>query len=138
MESSRRDLFIDLVVDSFTFFLKIVNETLINNQITLVPCITFIPKTIVELPKTGVSFYCETEFLIATYVRYENPAVGSGLRRFGTKTLGLQVCIQNFSLLTSHVRVGSRPIACRKAGALCARGGQAQIIRLHQTKSHAR
>ena len=29
-----------------------------NNQITLFPCFTFIPKTGVGLPKTRVSFYC--------------------------------------------------------------------------------
>jgi len=48
MESSRKDLFIDMVVERF--ILK-------NNQITLLPCFTFIPKTGVGLTKTGVSFY---------------------------------------------------------------------------------
>jgi len=47
MESSRRDLFIDMVVRKFT---------LKNNQITLSPCFTFIPKIRVGL--IGVSFYC--------------------------------------------------------------------------------
>jgi len=36
METSRRDLFIDVIFDRFT---------LNNNQITLSPCFTFIPKT---------------------------------------------------------------------------------------------
>jgi len=35
MESSRRDLFVDRVVDGFIFK---------NNQITLSPCLTYIPK----------------------------------------------------------------------------------------------
>jgi len=48
MESSRRDLFIDMVFDRF-----IIN----NNQITLFPCFAFIPKTGVGLPKTRVRFY---------------------------------------------------------------------------------
>jgi len=47
MESSRRDLFIDVVVDRFI---------LESNQITLSPCITFIPKQVGDI--TGVSFYC--------------------------------------------------------------------------------
>ena len=50
MESSRRDLFIDMVFDRLNFK---------NNQITLSPCFTFIPKTGVGLPKPGVRFYCE-------------------------------------------------------------------------------
>ena len=45
MESSRRDLFIDMFAQRFIFK---------NNQITLYPCFTFIPKIGVELPKTGV------------------------------------------------------------------------------------
>jgi len=49
MESSRRDLFIDMIVDRFIFK---------NNQFTLCPCLTFIPKTGVGLSKIGVSFYC--------------------------------------------------------------------------------
>ena len=49
MESSQRDLFIDMIVDRLIFK---------NNIITLPSCFTFIPKTGVELPKTGVSFYC--------------------------------------------------------------------------------
>jgi len=43
-----RDLPIDVVVDWFIFN---------NNEITITPCVTFIPKTGVELPKTGVIFY---------------------------------------------------------------------------------
>jgi len=49
MESSRRDLFIDMVIDMFIFK---------NNQIALFPCFTFIPKAGVGLPKTGFMFYC--------------------------------------------------------------------------------
>jgi len=48
MESSRRDLFINMVVDRFIFK---------NNQMTLSPCFTFIPKTGMGLPKSGISFY---------------------------------------------------------------------------------
>ena len=48
------DLFIDMVVDRF--ILK-------NNKITLYPCLKFKPKTCVELPKTGVSFYGGVPFL---------------------------------------------------------------------------
>jgi len=49
MESSRRYLFIDMVVvDRFIF--KI-------NLIMLSPCFT-LPKTGLRLPKTGVSFHC--------------------------------------------------------------------------------
>jgi len=43
-KSSRRDLLIDVVVSRFLFFL--------NNQKTLFPCFTIIPKT-------KKSFYCE-------------------------------------------------------------------------------
>jgi len=43
MDSSRRNFFI-MIVDRFIFK---------NNLITLFPCLTFIPKTGVELPKTG-------------------------------------------------------------------------------------
>jgi len=50
MESSRRDLIIDMAVDKFIFK---------NNQITLCPCFNFILKTGVRLPTTWVSFYCE-------------------------------------------------------------------------------
>jgi len=50
MESSRRDLFIDMAVDRFSFK---------NNQITLFLCFTSIPKTGNEKPKTRGSFYCE-------------------------------------------------------------------------------
>ena len=50
MESSRRDLFIDMVVDWFIFK---------HNQITLSPCSTFLPTTVVGLPKTSFKFYCE-------------------------------------------------------------------------------
>jgi len=46
MESSQRDLSIDMAVNRFTVK---------NNQITLSPNFTSIPKTIVKLPKTGVS-----------------------------------------------------------------------------------
>jgi len=41
-----------MVVDRFIFK---------NNQVTLSPCFTFIPKPGVGLPKTGVGFYCVNE-----------------------------------------------------------------------------
>ena len=47
MESSRRDLLIDMVVKEFTFN---------NNQITLSPCFTFTPKIGVGLPKPKIGF----------------------------------------------------------------------------------
>jgi len=47
IESSRRDLFIDIPADRFTYK---------NNQITLLSCFTFIPETGMELFKTGISF----------------------------------------------------------------------------------
>jgi len=50
MESSGRDLVIDIVVDRFLFK---------NTQITFSFCFTFTPETGVRLPKTEVSFYCE-------------------------------------------------------------------------------
>jgi len=46
METSRRLLFIDIVVDRFIFK---------NNKITVSPCSTFTPKTDVRLPKTGAA-----------------------------------------------------------------------------------
>jgi len=48
MESSRRNLLVDMVN---RFVLK-------YNQIALSSRFTFMPKTGVGLPKTGVSFYC--------------------------------------------------------------------------------
>jgi len=50
MESSRRDLSIDEVVDRF------ISK---NNQTTLSLCFTYIPKTGVGLSKTRVSVYCD-------------------------------------------------------------------------------
>jgi len=47
MESSRRDLFINMVVHRFIFK---------NNQLTVYPSFTFIPETSEGLPPTGVSF----------------------------------------------------------------------------------
>jgi len=49
IESSWRDLFIDMVIDMFIFK---------NNQITLSPCFTVTFNTCAELPKTGLAFYC--------------------------------------------------------------------------------
>jgi len=43
MKTSRRDISIDMVIHRGIFK---------NNQITLFPCFTFVPKT-------GVSFYCD-------------------------------------------------------------------------------
>jgi len=48
MKRTRRELSIDMVIDSFIFR---------NNQITLITCYTFIPKIGMELPKTGVMLY---------------------------------------------------------------------------------
>ena len=48
MDSYRRYLSIDMVVDRFIFN---------DNQTTLSPCFFFVPKTSVGQPKTGVSFY---------------------------------------------------------------------------------
>jgi len=47
MVSSRRDLSIDMVFDRF------ISK---NNQITLSPCLIFIPKTGVGLPQAEVRF----------------------------------------------------------------------------------
>jgi len=52
MDSSRQDLFIDMVIDVIDRYI------FKNNQIKLSPCSTFIPKTGEGLPKTGGSFYC--------------------------------------------------------------------------------
>jgi len=49
MKSSRRDLFIDMVVDRF------ISK---KDQMTLFTCFIFIPKTGVGQPKTWVSFKC--------------------------------------------------------------------------------
>jgi len=49
MDSYRRDLSIDMVVDRFIFN---------NYDITLSPFFTFISQTSVGPPKTGVSFHC--------------------------------------------------------------------------------
>jgi len=57
MKSSRRDLFIDIVVDRFIFK---------NNQITLSPHFTLKPLTRVRPPKIGVSeasFSCAPKFV---------------------------------------------------------------------------
>jgi len=56
MESSRRDLFIDMVVGGFTGTFK-------KNQITLYPCFTVIPKTGVGLPKTEGLVFTEQSIL---------------------------------------------------------------------------
>jgi len=57
MERSRRNLFIDMVVDMFIFE---------NNQIMPFLCFSFVPKTGVGLPKSGVSFYvnCMKNFVL--------------------------------------------------------------------------
>jgi len=49
MESSQRDLFLDMVFDRFIFE---------NSQITLSSCFTVITETGAGLPTTGVSFHC--------------------------------------------------------------------------------
>jgi len=60
MESSRRDLFTDIAVDSF------IPK---NNQITFSPSFTCIPKTGVGLPKKRLSFCCVQ--IIPIYFRLE-------------------------------------------------------------------
>ena len=67
MESSRRDLFIDIVVDRFIFK---------NSQITLFPCSAFIPTTGDRLPKTGVGFYCELSREI-NVIRFRKDSLGA-------------------------------------------------------------
>jgi len=49
MKRSRRELFIDMVI-----YISIFR----NNQITLFPYFTFIPKTGMGQPKTRMRFYC--------------------------------------------------------------------------------
>jgi len=64
MESSRRDLFIDMVVDKFIFKG--------NQRVTLPPCFTFTPKAGEGLPKTGAKFYCEFPrpiFMLINFLR---------------------------------------------------------------------
>jgi len=46
-------------MESFQRYLMVVDRFIFkNNQITLSPCFTFIPKIRTGLPKTGFSFYC--------------------------------------------------------------------------------
>jgi len=49
MKRSRRKLSINMVFDTFV---------LQNNQLTLFPYLTFVPKTGMGLTKTGIIFYC--------------------------------------------------------------------------------
>jgi len=56
MESSRRDLFIDVIVNGF--MLK-------NNQLMLPPVSPITLKQGVGLPKTVVGFYCDPHFWTA-------------------------------------------------------------------------
>ena len=49
MKTSRRELSINIDIDWFIFK---------NNQITLSTCFSFIPKTGMGLPNTGIIFYC--------------------------------------------------------------------------------
>ena len=51
MRRSLRELSIDMVINQGIFK---------NTQITFFPSFTFIPKTDMGLPKTGISFYCES------------------------------------------------------------------------------
>jgi len=52
MESFQRAVFIDMVVDRFTFK---------YNRITLFLRFNLIPKTDAGLPKTGATLYCEAD-----------------------------------------------------------------------------
>jgi len=87
MESSRRDLLIDMVVDRF--ILK-------NNEITLSPCFSFLPETGVGLPKAGLSFHWArfANCLLAMTasgraVRFGDGKVMFGLLRLRVAPLGL-------------------------------------------------
>jgi len=53
LKRSRRELSINMVIDRFIFK---------NSQITVFSCFTFIPKTDMGLPKTGIIFYCVKMF----------------------------------------------------------------------------
>jgi len=70
MESSRRDLFIDMVVDRFIFR---------NNQVALSPCFTL---TGMKLPRTGVVFIVSYERLSPAQSKSEVEAVPSALHDF--------------------------------------------------------
>jgi len=80
MESSRRDLFINMVVHRFIFK---------NNQITVSHSLTFTPDTGEGPPKTRDSFYCVRLYLstlafIATQ-SIERPQ-SHGVKRSGVET----------------------------------------------------
>jgi len=53
MERSCRELLNNLIINRFIFK---------YNQITLFPCVTFIPKIGMGLPKTGINFYSARRF----------------------------------------------------------------------------
>jgi len=91
MESSRRDLFIDVVVDRFIFKTK---------QITLSPCFTSMAKTGVELPKTWIRFYCETCYMTG------DPAEVLKERTFQT-LCNVPVIIEETDFVSSHSRLGT-------------------------------
>jgi len=68
MESSRRDLFIDMVEDRF--ILK-------NNRITLSPCCTFVYlKQVLDYLKQGLVF---TEYFMSSYLCKERRILTYGL-----------------------------------------------------------
>jgi len=96
MESSRRDLFIDMAVDRFIFK---------NNQITLYPCSTFMTKIGVGLPKPGVRFYCVRHETWNTHLKFSEGRE-SNSRSHGRWRWRLKIRFpRNFSfvLKTSHV-----------------------------------
>ena len=55
IETFIQGLFIDAIVDRF-------RDSFENDQITLFPCFTFISKTGIGPPKTGVCFYCKVYY----------------------------------------------------------------------------
>jgi len=59
MESSQRDLFIDMVFDRFIFVVTKLRS----------PHFTFIPKTDTGLSKTGVGFHCEGSGVVTSWDR---------------------------------------------------------------------
>jgi len=66
VKSSRRDLFIDTVVQKFIFK---------NKLIALLSRFTSIPKTGIGLPKTGISFYCAVSGICYCIIIFRPPSI---------------------------------------------------------------
>jgi len=99
MESSQRDLFIDMVVDMI-----ILN----NNLITLSPCFIFI--TGVGLPKAGASFNCVIEDCISTTGK--NPT-DCELSVFLESSITLHGVLRSDSMTTCNRRTIRAAVAAR-------------------------